>query len=239
VPLATKAASVFFFEPMIGDIRAAKWKSTPYGHVEVLVQLQPYESILLQTYNTPKKGTAYNYTKAAGSPININSKWTVEFLEGGPVVPQKATVEKLGSWTSLNGDDVKNFSGTAKYTTAFSKPSGNAAAYVLNLGEVHETAEVFLNGKKLATLVGPTFQVNIPASLLKPANTLEVMVANLMANRIIYMDKNALPWKIFYNTNMPARKKENAKNGIFDASEWKPLPSGLLGPVTLTAVKYE
>jgi hypothetical protein len=80
----------------------------------------------------------------------------------------------------------------------------------------------------------------ISSTELKPNNQLEVVVANLMANRISYMDKNNLPWKIFYNTNMPARKRENiGKDGLFDASSWKPLPSGLLGPVTLTPVVYE
>jgi len=53
------------------------------------------------------------------------------------------------------------------------------------------------------------------------------------------MDRNQLPWKIFYNTNMPARRRENARNGLFDASSWKPLPPGLLGPVTLTGIFYE
>ncbi len=38
----------------------------------------------------------------------------------------------------------------------------------------------------------------------------------------------------FYNVNMAARLKENNKNGIFDASHWKPLESGLMGPVTIT-----
>jgi hypothetical protein len=80
----------------------------------------------------------------------------------------------------------------------------------------------------------------IPSSQLKQTNRLEVIVANLMANRISYMDRNNIPWKIFYNTNMPARKKENTgKDGLFDASLWKPLRSGLLGPVTLTSVLYE
>jgi hypothetical protein len=105
---------------------------------------------------------------------------------------------------------------------------------LLDLGKVHETAEVILNGKKVATLVGPNFTVVIPSGNLKDNNTLDVVVSNLMANRIAYMDKNNIPWKKFYNTNMPARKKENAKNGLFDASAWEPLPSGLLGPVTLT-----
>ena len=68
-------------------------------------------------------------------------------------------------------------------------------------------------------------------------NKLEITVANLMANRIAWMDRNDKPWKIFYNTNMPARKKENVKNGLFYAGEWAPQPSGLLGPVTLTPLK--
>jgi hypothetical protein len=53
------------------------------------------------------------------------------------------------------------------------------------------------------------------------------------------MDRNNLPWKIFYNINMPARRRENVKNGLFDASGWQPLPSGLSGPVTLTPMRNE
>ncbi|HYJ37192.1 MAG TPA: hypothetical protein VEV87_01190, partial [Chitinophagaceae bacterium] len=56
---------------------------------------------------------------------------------------------------------------------------------------------------------------------------------NLMANRIAYMDRNKIPWKIFYNINMQARRRENLKDGLFDASTWQPLPSGLIGPVKL------
>ncbi|HEX8675763.1 MAG TPA: glycoside hydrolase family 2 protein, partial [Segetibacter sp.] len=105
-----------------------------------------------------------------------------------------------------------------------------------DLGKVNETAEIILNGKKIATLIGPSFTVVIPDKDLRENNSLEVLVSNLMANRITYMDKNNIPWKKFYNINMSAKKRENLKNGIFDASPWKPLPSGLTGPVTLTAI---
>lgn len=73
--------------------------------------------------------------------------------------------------------------------------------------------------------------------MLKEDNLLEIKVANLMANRIIDMDRKEQPWKIFYNTNMPARKRENLKDGLFNAAAWSALPSGLLGPVTLTPMK--
>jgi hypothetical protein len=157
-------------------------------------------------------------------------------MTGGPVMPVQVKLSNLASWTEIEGDAYKNFSGTAKYSTSFAKPGGKAGGWLLNLGKVNETAEIFLNGKKLITLIGPDFSTVIPDALLKENNTLEIIVANLMANRISYMDKNNIPWKKFYNTNMPARRRENTKNGLFDASAWQPMPSGLSGPVILTPV---
>jgi hypothetical protein len=72
---------------------------------------------------------------------------------------------------------------------------------------------------------------------MKPTNTLEIRVSNLMANRIAYLDRNNIPWKKFYNVNMAARLRQNTKNGIFDASAWEPRESGLIGPVSLTALR--
>jgi hypothetical protein len=238
VPLQTIAASVGLFDAM--NVKSGLAKSrTAKGTTEVWLQLQPFESVVLQTYKTKKAGAVYNYPGVAGNAAPINGNWSIVFLSGGPTLPSKRSLSQLGSWTELGGDDVKNFSGTAKYSVQFSKPFASAAVWLLDLGKVHETAEVFLNGKKLATLIGPVFQVAIPSAALQQNNKLEIIVANLMANRISYMDRNNLPWKIFYNTNMPARRRENSKNGIFDASSWQPLPSGLLGPVTLAPLSYE
>lgn len=240
ISLNTDAVSVALFEPMFGKRGLAKWRKTGNG-IEVLLQLQPYESIIVQAYAIQKSGDAFKYMKPIDSSKEIEGTWTIEFLNGGPLLPQKTTTNKLISWTELGGEDVKKFSGVAKYSIQFKKPETNLApaGWLLGLGKVASTAEVFLNGKKLATLIGPNFQLTIPSSELKQTNMLEVIVANLMANRISYMDKNNLPWKIFYNINMAGLKRENVKNGLFNASSWKPLPSGLLGPVTLTPVAYE
>lgn len=240
ISLSTDAVSVALFEPVFGKMGLAKWRKKDNG-IEVLLQLQPYESIIVQTYAVKKTGDNFKYIKQADFSKEIEGTWTIEFLNGGTVLPKKTTINKLISWTELDGEDVKKFSGAAKYSIQFKKPGTNLvhAGWLLDLGKVAATAEVFLNGKKIATLIGPNFQVTIPASELKQTNILEVIVANLMANRISYMDKNNLPWKIFYNINMPALKRENVKDGLFNASSWKPLPSGLLGPVTLTPVSYE
>jgi hypothetical protein len=239
VTFSGKAQSIVLFDAMTGKTGLARWKKDNKGYYDIQIQLQPFESIIVQFCNTKKTGAFFPHTEKKGEPTEIRGEWTVHFMDGGPVIPAQTTTSQLGSWTELNGDDVKNFSGTAKYSISFIRPSGNVSLWLLDLGKVNETAEVILNGKKVATLIGPTFQCVIPSSTFQQSNKLEIIVANLMANRIAYMDRNNIPWKIFYNTNMPARRKENEKNGLFDASAWKPLPSGLSGPVTLTPVNYE
>ncbi|MFI5130567.1 MAG: glycosyl hydrolase, partial [Chitinophagales bacterium] len=241
IRLNTKASMVVLFDPMTKKSGIPRTRKGEKGEIEIFMQLQPFESIIVQTYKTTAAGTDYfdfEYPDPVSHPIEIKGDWTIEFLDGGPTIPAKATTAKLGSWTDLDGNDVKNFSGTAKYSVTFAKLSAKATGWTLDLGKVNETAEVILNGKKIATLIGPTFQCVVPSSALQQTNKLEIIVANLMANRIAYMDRNNIPWKIFYNTNMPARRRENVKNSLFNASEWKPLPSGLSGPVTLTPIKY-
>jgi len=238
VTLQAKAATVAMFDAMTAKNGLANWRVKQDGNIEVMVQLLPFESTIVQLFNTKKTGANFPYAKTSGKAEKINGDWSITFVEGGPSLPQPFNTSQLGSWTEQEGEAYKAFSGSAKYAISFAKPAVKTAAWQLNLGKVNETAEVFLNGKKIATLIGPVFSVVIDDKDLKETNNLEVLVSNLMANRISYMDKNNIPWKKFYNTNMPARRRENSKNGLFDASGWSPLPSGLTGPVTLTPVSF-
>jgi hypothetical protein len=87
-------------------------------------------------------------------------------------------------------------------------------------------------------LIGPNYTITVDSSQLRAENVLEISVTNLMANRIADLDRRGVFWKKFYNVNFPARLAENrGENGLFDASRWTPLPSGLIGPVTLTPVE--
>jgi hypothetical protein len=238
IELKDKAASVALFNPMTGKSGLANWRTSSRGFIEVYLQLESFESIIVQSFIAKKNGASYPYTEVTDQKQELGVKWDIEFLEGGPVLPSKQSGLNLQPWTSIGGnDEFNNFSGVARYSTSFPNPAGNAKSWLLDLGKVNETAEVVLNGKKIATLIGPVFQVVVPATAFQTNNKLEIIVANLMANRIAYMDRSNIPWKIFYNTNMPARRRENLKNGLFDAGAWNPLVSGLSGPVTITALK--
>jgi hypothetical protein len=180
----------------------------------------------------------YIYLKAFGEKGTLNADWTLTFISGGPDLPKPVKLSKLGSWTEIDGDIYKAFSGTAVYKTTFAKPSGDAIFYRLDLGKIDYSARVSLNGKELAVIISSPFSVNIPAADLKGENTLEISVTNLMGNRVADMERKGQPYKIFYNTNFPAHDAANrGADGQFTTLGWKPQESGLIGPVTLTPLQ--
>ncbi|MCB0587537.1 MAG: hypothetical protein KDD06_19750, partial [Phaeodactylibacter sp.] len=237
LPLQGQSEAVAIFEPMTGKTGFAQTRKNAAGQVEVRLQLPRGGSCILKTYHTPATGPSWNYIEKAGDPAALNGAWKVTFIEGGPELPGEAEPDNLESWTNFGGEPYKWFSGTARYSLKFPHPEGEGSGWLLNLGEVAESARVRLNGNEIGTLIGPEYEVYLSPELFREDNLLEVEVTNLMANRIADMDKRGVLWKKFYNVNFPARRRENrGENGLFDASGWEPRPSGLLGPVTLTKV---
>jgi Glycosyl hydrolases family 2, sugar binding domain len=139
----------------------------------------------------------------------------------------------LQPWTVFADDSTtQSFSGTAVYSTSFNLPAKNAAGYLLQLGKVYESAKVFINDKEVGILWSIPFEAEISKYLKEGTNTIKIEVANLMANRIRNMDRNKQEWRKFHEINFV-----NINYKKFDASNWKVEPSGLEGPVTITALK--
>lgn len=238
VNIGVKEKNIQLFDPMTRRAGQAKTKLNN-GEVQVYLQLAPGESRVVQTFTDVRTAPSFPYDTVTGRPVMIEGKWELSFLSGGPVLPANKTMEQLHSWTELAGDDVKNFSGTVRYSIHLPKPAVIAKHYQLDLGKVAATAVVFLNGKKIATLIGPRYTINLPANTFRSGdNLLEIDVSNTMANRIAYMDKAGIAWKKFYNINFPAKLALNrGEDGLFTASGWQPQPSGLLGAVTIQPLK--
>ena len=227
--VAPDTAAVFF-DPMTGAIGRAASREN-----EIYLQLAPGESRLVRTYTSDIAAAAWPYLQPAAAPQPLAGEWSVVFEHGGPTLPAPAKISALTSWTDFDGDDTKAFSGTATYTLTFDRPAGDASAWQLDLGTLHDSARVTLNGRELAVLFHPPWRVTLPAAALRDRNTLEIAVTNLAANRIADLDRRGVPWKIFYNANLPARLRENTgPDRLFTAAHWKPRPSGLLGRATLT-----
>ncbi|MEK6480525.1 glycosyl hydrolase [Catalinimonas sp. 4WD22] len=238
IPIESVGQMVAIYNPMNQKSGLVSVRNTKKRTLDVYLQLEPGESCILQTFSNSFSANGYPYYKKSGKAVPLQGSWSVEFVKGGPTLPSSINTSSLKSWTDFVKEGVAEFSGTARYALSFSTPEGNYDALKLDLGEVKESATVYLNGEKIETLLGPDFSVVLDKDLLKPTNKLEVEVTNTMANRIAYLDQENVAWKKFYNINFPARLSQNRnENGLFEASHWQPQASGLLGPVTLTPLK--
>ncbi len=155
--------------------------------------------------------------------FNLPGPWHVEPICGGPALPAPRKLDALVGWETF--DDA--FSGTMLYRTTFDMLSARPSS--LSLGDVREIARVRLNGRDLGVKFMPPYDFAIPAGVLgEKGNVLEVEVTNLGANRLRWNDLNGVDWKYFSDINMVGLDYKP-----LDASKWKPLKSGLFGPVAV------
>ena len=174
------------------------------------------------------QGARWAYADEAGPAVPIDGNWRVTFISGGPVLPPAFAESTLKSWTEQGGE-AERFAGTARYETEFTLPGGAAADdWMLDLGDLRETAKVWVNGTEVDPIWSIPFRTRVGAQLHAGRNTLALEVTNLSANRIRDLDIRKVPWKKFYEINFV-----NINYRPFDASKWPLQPSGLLGPVRL------
>ena len=98
-----------------------------------------------------------------------------------------------------------------------------ASGWQLDFGEVHEIADVELNGERAGVAWKRPYTLNVSRWIKPGENTIAIRVTNLLINRVLGQpdpDYSALEPLRF---PLPEEKKRIAH----------PLPSGLLGPVRL------
>ncbi len=230
VPLQIGNKEVVIFDPLTKNFGNAEVKKTD-DITFVKLQIEPGQSFILKTEQTTSE-QPWNYYEKTGEPIVLKGEWQIAFDKGGPQLPAKAKMTNLESWTTLN-KDAEAFSGSATYTLAFENPGIEADNWSLNLGDVRESAKVWLNGTFIGDAWSVPFTINL-GKLKEGKNILDVQVTNLAANRVRDLEMKGQEWKIFYEINMVDKDYNK-----FDATKWNPTPSGLLGPVTITPLQQK
>ncbi len=232
IPLSINAKSIQIFNPLNGETGKAqvRYNSTT-KKTEVRLQLQSGESCILRTYSAKEiNDKPWHYIVPTGKPLYLNN-WIVQFVDSDPEIKGSFLMKKLQSWTELPIADAKINKGTALYKTTIQIPK-KSNEWILKLGDVRESAKVRINGNEVGTLFSVPFNVKVGKYLKRGRNTIEIEVTNLPANRIADYDRKGIQWRKFKEINMV-----NIKYQPSDYSNWKTVPSGLLGPVILQSSK--
>ena len=101
---------------------------------------------------------------------------------------------------------------------------GKGCRIMLDLGQVKNIAELYINGKPCGTLWKPPFRADITDAVKKGRNVMEVRVTNLWPNRLIGDAQPGVTKPITYS---PIK---------FYKADDPLLPSGLLGPVQVLRI---
>lgn len=88
----------------------------------------------------------------------------------------------LGDWNKIAGE---GFSGSGLYKTEFALPKKNGSIR-LDLGEVYNTCEVFVNGKSYGVCGMAPYVYELDAEELENINVLEIRVSNTPAAEYLY-----------------------------------------------------
>jgi Glycosyl hydrolases family 2, sugar binding domain len=151
--------------------------------------------------------------------LTLGPNWFLKAVgkdKNGKEYTREVHLADLKDWTLI--PDLRNFSGKGHYALDFQLDSRYlkpGSSIRLDLGEVHDVAEVWINQKKAATLLLHPFRLDATPYLQAGNNHLEIIVTNTLRNRLVgdglAGDSNFV---IF-------------KNRMFY------LPSGMIGPVRL------
>ena len=169
--------------------------------------------------------------KPAGE-VALDGPWTVSF-DGQDAPEGTRTWQTLSSLTDSDEPHVKYFSGTATYQNTFTLPKKNLpAGLCIDLGEVGQMADVFINGEHVDFLWKAPYKVNFEGQLKPGKNTIEVKVVNTWVNRLIGDGQPGVEGHSFTPVAFYGVKSLSQDMGTLT-------PSGLMGPVHLEILTAE
>ena len=164
-------------------------------------------------------------------PIELAGPWSVRFADGFGA-SHTASFDRLISWTDHPKDEIRYFSGIARYQRSFELPAdwldGNRRAF-LDLGRLWAVGEAFVNGQSVGVLWKPPYVVDITDAARAGRNELVVEVANTWSNRLAG------------DARLPKDQQMTRTNvQQTGGRSWKETPlleSGLFGPVRVLPAK--
>ncbi len=226
LPLAVPFKTATLFNPLNGDITPAI-----INNGKIHLALRSGESIILQTDATSTASTAVQPASTQQQTYALNGPWTLTFVEEAPKVGQTFQLNQLQTWETLDNDQAKITMGTGVYTTHLKlskKDLKRARSWQIDLGDVRESARVYINGQFIGCAWSVPFVLDCKNTLKKGKNEIRIEVTNLPANRIADLDRQGVKWRKMEEINVV---DINYKKTTYEG--WEPVKSGLNSDVKL------
>lgn len=198
------------------------------------IVLPAHGSIFIVFTNTNRNiPSVFADKRNIGYKTEISGPWKINFPPNWGA-PPSVVFDRLISWTESDDNGIKYFSGTATYQNSFILDKESLKKkMILDLGELRDLAEVFINGKSTGILWKKPYQTDISQFVKEGENELKIEIVNLWINRMTG-DMLLDPKDRYCKTNQSFMKSEVWPGGD---ETFRVQKAGLFGPVTL--IYYE
>ena len=210
---------IILYDPLTGRYQGAFDESTGEG-TTTEITLQPNGSLFVMLIKKGNEGFSLSSFEPSdqSQTIEINSPWRIRFMSNNV----NASTETLYDWSQSTNDNIRYYSGAARYEAGFELKFKPNQHIWLSLGKVYDVAHVYVDGTDCGTVWTAPYCVDITKALKnKNEHQLRIVVVNTWANALRGADEGKAPFKGIW-TN--AKYRMSSKNL---------LPAGLLGPIEL------
>lgn len=181
---------------------------------EIQLSLPPNGSVFVELFDGFIEKTTVPHTPDS---LTLKQPWQVEFIENH----EKLQAQLPHDWSQAGTPAVRFYSGKAVYQTTFKFKHHPSGRVVMNIGEVHDLAHVYLNGVDCGVAWTAPYEVDVTKAIRKGKNDLRIEVVNTWHNALKGLDAGTPPYAGIW-TNARYRTKGE---GL--------LPAGLFGPVQI------
>jgi hypothetical protein len=218
------------WDPSTGEQLRVKSFTKENGAMTLQLNLPPAASVFVVFTDKERKKLQTGVSSETIKEMKLSGPWKVTFPEGWGA-PSEISLDNLISWTDSDCDGVKYFSGTATYKKILNINAdllGEGRRVSLDLGDVRDVAEVYLNGQSAGILWKKPYNLDV-TDLVKPGeNQLKIEIVNMWVNRLTG-DMLSDTEDRYCRTNHPYVKNDNWAGGGDET--FRIQDSGLLGPV--------
>jgi alpha-L-rhamnosidase len=145
------------------------------GRTTIPMVLRPYQS----GYIVFRKSAGGVTGAAKGNMVvkslgDVSGPWSLSF-QSGRGAPARVSLPQLIDWSKDKSPEIKYFSGIGTYRHDLVVPLsalGKGQALMLDLGDVHDVAEVLVNGKAAGTLWKAPYRLDISGVAKTGKNTI-------------------------------------------------------------------
>ncbi len=208
----------YLWHPVTGAMEEVSYRFVD-GRTSLSLDFEPHDAYFI-VFRGKTDVNSYEKPSVLTTVISdLSDGWIVSFRS--PFGEEKSMhLDELRLWNESPDPWVRYFSGTASYKKTITLPECSGSL-ILDLGEVKNLAQVYIDGQEVATLWKTPFKTDITDYINGQTVELEVKVTNLWVNRLIG----------------DSRLKKSERKTYVPASFYGPedelLSSGMAGPVRL------